>query len=560
MSVTPLTHPSSDAATVPAADRPVDPEWWRGAVIYQIYPRSFLDTNGDGVGDLDGVTRKLDAIADLGVDAIWISPFFKSPMEDFGYDVSDYRDVDPLFGDLDAFRRLLAEAHARGLRVLIDLVVSHTSHQHAWFQESRADRSNPKADWYVWADPTPTGNPPNNWLSLFGGSAWEWEPHRRQYYLHNFLKTQPDLNFHNPEVQDAVLDTAKFWLDLGVDGFRLDVVNFYFHDALLRDNPPARADVSPLTVQRSNPYAMQDHLYDKHRPENLVFLERFRALLDAYPGATTVGEMGVDRDVAAATEAYTLADRRLHQVYSFELMTPILSAAHIRQVVRGMEAEVRTGWVSWAVSNHDFARIVSRWGLADRARDAAPLLIALLASLRGSPCLYQGEELGLTEAEIAFDDLQDPYGRAFWPEFKGRDGCRTPYPWRHDQPHGGFSPARPWLPVPPEHRAAAHDLQAADAGSALSRVRRFLHWRRTRPELIKGDFRMLGTDGPVVTFERRLGAARTLCAFNLDRGPQRLPLAGLGPLAVDAASGFDAEAGEGELRLPGLGAAFCRVG
>ena len=534
----------------------IGPDWWRGAVIYQIYPRSFFDSNGDGVGDLSGIRAKLGAIAALGVDALWISPFFKSPMEDFGYDVSNYCDVDPLFGTLDDFRALLAEAHALGLKILIDLVVSHTSARHAWFEESRKDRCNPKADWYVWADPTPTGNPPNNWMSLFGGGAWEWEPSRRQYYLHNFLKSQPDLNFHNPEVQNAVLDTARFWLDMGVDGFRLDVVNFYFHDALLRDNPPAPSDAVANTVQASNPYALQDHIYDKQRPENLVFLERFRALLDQYPGATTVGELGVDRDVARATEDYTLAGKRLHQVYSFELMTKDIDAAYIRKVVEEMERGVPTGWVSWAISNHDFARVISRWNYGDQPDMAAPMLLALVASLRGSPCLYQGEELGLTEANVAYEDIQDPYGRAFWPDFKGRDGCRTPYPWDRSAANAGFSDARPWLPVPPEHTARAYDVQDRDDGSALNRIRRFLHWRRGQRTLIEGTIAFdAGSDG-LLSFRRAFEGKTLFCVFNLDR-TARTFVAPPG-FSLERASGFEAPSEGGVFTLPGASALFLK--
>jgi len=536
-----------------------DADWWRGAVIYQVYPRSFFDSNGDGVGDLAGIEARLDAIAALHVDAIWISPFFKSPMEDFGYDVSDYCDVDPIFGDLDGFKRLLAGAHARGLRVLIDLVLSHTSQEHPWFLESRRDRTNPKADWYVWADATQTGNPPNNWLSLFGGGAWEWEPRRGQYYLHNFLKSQPDLNFHCAAVQEAVLETARFWLELGVDGFRLDVVNFYFHDVALRDNPPAASRASARTVQQANPYARQEHIYDKNRPENLKFLGRFRALLDAFPGSTTVGELGADSGVPELTEAYTEGGRRLHQLYNFELMTKRASVRHIRTVVERMEAHLKTGWVSWAVSNHDFARVVSRWGYEDCPDAAAPLIIALMASLRGSPCLYQGEELGLAEAEIDYEDLQDPYGRAFWPEYKGRDGCRTPFPWRHDAPAAGFSRAKPWLPVPTAHCARAFDLQERDPASALRRTRQFLWWRRRQRPLITGELIFIDTPEPVLAFIRSVGDARILCLFNLGRAPVLLAPPTGGRLIVDAESGFTGSVSHLGITLDGVNALFCHL-
>ena len=265
-------------------------DWWRGAVIYQIYPRSFKDSNGDGVGDLPGITSKLTYVAELGVDAIWISPFFRSPMKDFGYDVSDYRDVDPIFGSLEDFDELIRQDHALGLKVIIDQVLSHTSDQHAWFKASRDSRDNPKADWYVWADARADGSPPNNWLSVFGGSAWRWDTRRRQYYLHSFLAEQADLNFHHPEVQDALLEEVRFWCKRGVDGFRFDACNHHFHDQALRNNPPAvQQNVS--TVRADNPYAMQMHWYDKSQPENLDFLERLREVLDEY-GVASVGEVG----------------------------------------------------------------------------------------------------------------------------------------------------------------------------------------------------------------------------------------------------------------------------
>ena len=280
-----------------------NPDWWRGAVIYQVYPRSFYDSNGDGIGDLPGVTAKLDYIASLNVDAIWLSPFFTSPMKDFGYDVSDYRNVDPIFGTLEDFDELIAEAHKRDLKIMIDQVLSHSSDQHPWFVESRANRDNPKADWYVWADPKSDGTPPNNWLSVFGGSAWAWDSRRKQYYLHNFLTSQPDLNFHNPEVQKQVLSDVKFWLDRGVDGFRLDAINFCFHDPKLRDNPASKAVAEgSIGVRKENPYAYQFHKFDKTQPENIDFLKRLRALLDQYPGTTTVGEIGDDNSLQTMAE------------------------------------------------------------------------------------------------------------------------------------------------------------------------------------------------------------------------------------------------------------------
>jgi len=507
-------------------------DWWRGAVIYQIYPRSFMDSNGDGIGDLPGITGTLGHVAGLGVDAIWISPFFRSPMKDFGYDVSDYRAVDPIFGTLADFDALLARAHGLGLRIIIDQVLSHTSDQHAWFAASRASRDNPQADWYVWADPKPDGTPPNNWLSVFGGSAWQWDSRRRQYYLHSFLAEQPDLNFHCPAVQEALLGEVRFWCERGVDGFRFDACNHQFHDAQLRDNPPANGgEVS--TVRADNPYAMQQHLHDKSQPENLLFLEQLRRLLDGY-GAVALGEVG-DEDAPPVMARYTERDKRLHLAYSFSLLTSEHSARHLRTQVEALDtALARTdGWGCWAVSNHDVPRVASRWnaaGSADSRRDR--LWLALLLSLRGSASVYQGEELGLPEAEVPFELLQDPYGRAFWPEFKGRDGCRTPMPWRADQPHGGFTDGLPWLPVSEAHLSLAIDQQAGDPRSMLHFSRALLHWRRTQPLLRTGGMRFFEAPEPLLWFERREGDKALQAVFNLSDAPATLQLeAPLAPLA-----------------------------
>ncbi len=536
-----------------------DPDWWRGAVIYQIYPRSFQDTNGDGIGDLPGITRRLSYVASLGADAIWISPFFTSPMDDFGYDVANYRDVDPMFGTLADFDDLVAEATRVGLRVMIDLVISHTSDRHPWFGESRASRENPRADWYVWADPKPDGTPPNNWLSVFGGPAWEWEARRGQYYLHNFLASQPDLNFHNPDVQDAMLDVARFWLERGVAGFRLDTVNYYFHDRALRDNPPAPEGLRSLSVTMANPYARQLHLYDKDRPENLAFLERLRRLMDEYRDVTAVGELGTDYKVQEITAAYTEGGKRLHMAYSFDLLQHGLDAGHVRRSVEGMEAGIGTGWPSWALSNHDVMRVASRWRMGDRVDQVAPLATAMLTSLRGTPCLYQGEELGLDEADVPFELLQDPYGKRFWPQFKGRDGCRTPMPWSTAEPHSGFSDRVGWLPVAEPHRPRAVDKLEADPASALNRTRRFLQWRREHPALAKGSIRFLDAPDHVLLFVREHEGERLLCAFNLSPDATDVPLPkGLSATALQG-HGFGGRIGCGALHLPAFEAAFGRL-
>lgn len=537
-----------------------DQVWWRGGVIYQIYPRSYLDRSGDGIGDLAGIIDRLDYVAALGVDAIWISPCFVSPMEDFGYDVADFRDIDPMFGTIEQFDHLLAEAHARNLRVLVDLVLSHSSSAHPWFAESRKSRDNAKADWYVWADPKPDGTPPTNWHSVFGGPAWEWDGRRRQYYLHNFLTSQPDLNYHNPAVQDAVLDIVRFWLERGVDGFRLDTVNMYFHDQQLRDNPPIKPGTLVSGVSDFNPYAMQDPCYNISRPENLGFVERLREVMDQFPGTACVGEIGLVTDMYKMLADYTAGDSRLHMAYSFDYMTEECSAKHIRTVSQRMEAGIGDGWPSWAFSNHDTVRAVTRWGFADKEREAAPLLAAMLTSLRGTACLYQGEELGLPEADVPYERLQDPYGKRFWPDYKGRDGCRTPMPWQSAAQNAGFSSAEPWLPIPQEHNAFAFDGQDGDPHAPLERIRTFLNWRRNHPALWHGSITFIETAEPIVAFWREHGDEALLCLFNLSAEQQEVDMDSLVgermPIKAIAGHGFFAERDACLLRLPAFSAFF----
>lgn len=496
-------------------------EWWRGAAIYQIYPRSFLDSNGDGVGDLKGIISKLDYIASLGVDGIWVSPFFTSPMKDFGYDISDYRDVDPLFGDIQDFKNLISQAHSLNLKVLIDQVMNHTSVEHAWFQESRMNKTNAKADWFVWADPKPDGSPPNNWLSIFGGSAWKWEARRHQYYLHNFLESQADVNFHNPEVRQQILDETEFWLKLGADGLRLDVVNFYFHDQLLRDNPPLSKDANKnVNAPSDNPYTYQRHLYDVSQPENIAFLKEIRKLLNKY-NATSVGEIGDDHPLQTMA-AYTKDNDKLHMAYTFDLLTDKSDIPYIKDTVKNLHDNIGDGWPCWALSNHDSVRAVTRWGKNATPAQVAPIYLAFLLSIKGSACIYQGEELGLPEADVPFDKIQDPYGIPFWPEYKGRDGCRTPIPWQSKQEHLGFSTQEPWLPLPVEHAKYACDLQETLENSTLNRFRRFMHWRKKFPTLITGDIEMLTSNEQSLLFLRHNKAQTILVALNLSERPTLL--------------------------------------
>lgn len=513
----------------PSQSKAPNNRWWRGGVIYQIYPRSFVDSNGDGIGDLAGITEKLDYVASLGVDGIWLSPFFKSPMKDFGYDVSDYCDVDPMFGDMADFKALIARAHELCLKVMIDQVLSHCSDQHPWFVESQASRDNPKADWFIWADAQIDGTPPNNWLSIFGGSAWQWSAQRGQYFMHNFLTSQPDLNFHNPQVQQALLDAVKFWLDLGVDGYRLDTVNFYFHDRQLRNNPGRGKPTSEdPAINPDNPYGWQRHLHDKSQPENLEFLRRLRALLDQYPDTTMVGEIGDDDGLARVAE-YTQGEDKLHMAYCFDLLGTHHSADYLHGVIQRFEALAQGGWPCWALSNHDVVRWATRWGGAAPNSAFLRLSAAMQMSLRGSTCIYQGDELGLPEAELAFDDLKDPYGITMWPKFKGRDGCRVPMPWLFQAKNMGFSStaaahAPAWLPVYEPYREMAVDAQHSNTDSLLNFYRTLLHWRKSQPALIVGDMTLLPSDPQVLAYIRSSDKEQVLCLFNFSERSVQWPI------------------------------------
>jgi alpha-glucosidase len=485
--------------------------WWRGAVVYQIYPRSFRDSNGDGIGDLQGITASLGYVASLGVDALWLSPFFTSPMKDFGYDIADYCDVDPIFGTLQDFDRLLQTAHALGLKVIIDQVYSHTSDQHPWFRQSGEDRSNARADWYVWADPKVDGSPPTNWLSVFGGPAWSWNARRGQYYLHNFLAEQPDLNVHNPEVQDALLACARFWFQKGVDGFRLDAINFALHDVMLRDNPPAPAGGLP----RTRPVEFQVPLYNRSHPDLPRFIERLRAVADEYGGRFTVAEIGGEGS-EAEMRLLTQGDARFHTAYGFNfLYADRLTPELIRTALDAWPQKAGSGWPSWAFSNHDAPRAISRWSPPEHRVAYSRLSMLLLMCLRGNVFIYQGEELGLPQAQIGFEDLKDPEAIANWPHTLGRDGARTPMPWQSAAANAGFSTAVPWLPVSPEHLALAVDAQELDPGSQLALTRRLVGLRRRSAALRDGSVLFLEAATDLLVFERCSGVQRVLCAFNL---------------------------------------------
>ncbi|MBO6854488.1 MAG: alpha glucosidase [Marivivens sp.] len=520
-------------------------QWWRGAVTYQVYPRSFQDSNGDGIGDLAGIVDRLDYIAALGVDAIWLSPFFSSPMKDMGYDVSDYRGVDPLFGTIRDFELLLCEAHARGLKVVIDQVLSHSSDQHPCFKASRQSRDNDFADWYIWADANSDGTPPNNWLSHFGGPAWTWDSRRKQFYLHNFLPSQPDFNFHNPEVRAWHLENMRFWLEMGVDGFRLDTVNYYFHDLELRSNPVAPEGLIEFDTI---PYFFQDHIFQKSRPENLAFLTELRALTDSYDNRVLVGEISAGHRGREVMANYTRGDDRLHMAYSFDLLGPKFSPKHFRGVVETFFEAGPTSWPAWAFSNHDTARHVSRWSEYGEPDAIAQLASTLLLSLEGSIFLYQGEELGQVETELEFEELRDPSGIAFWPDYKGRDGCRTPMVWV-DGPNAGFTNGDPWLPIKPS-QIARNVADQSGPDSILSHYQAMIALRREKTSLQTGRTQFLDLDDRILAFGR---GSDVLCVFNLSGDPVVLPELAAG-VREEMARGFQAM--QGGVTLEGLGYAI----
>jgi alpha-glucosidase len=488
-------------------DRP----WWKGAVIYQVYPRSFADSNGDGIGDLPGITERLDYVASLGVDALWISPFFTSPMKDFGYDVADYCGVDPIFGTIDDFDALITKAHSLGLKLLLDQVHSHTSDQHPWFAESRASRSNAKADWYVWADAKPDGGPPNNWQSVFGGPAWTWDARRGQYYMHNFLTSQPQLNCHNIAVQDALLDSMRFWLDRGVDGFRMDAVNFAMHDPALTDNPPA----PPSNAVRTRPFDFQLHIHNQSHPDIPLFIERIRALTDQYEGCFTFAEVG-GNDAEREMKTFTDGGARFNSAYGFNfLYANQLTPALVREAVEAWPDAPNVGWPSWAFSNHDAPRWISRWAPPEQAKAYARVVMLLFVCLRGNIIIWQGEELGLTQVEIGFDQLHDPEAIANWPLTLSRDGTRTPMPWVSDAPAHGFSSGAPWLPFGTDHGAVAVDRQENDPRSILCLTRRLVALRRANDALMQGNVTIVEASQNLLVFTRESDAQSLLCVLNL---------------------------------------------
>ncbi|TWU25228.1 Oligo-1,6-glucosidase [Novipirellula galeiformis] len=488
------------------------PPWWETGVIYQIYPRSFQDSDGDGVGDLAGIESRLDYLVDLGVDAIWLSPIFPSPMADFGYDVADYCDIDPMFGDLAGFDRLLEAVHTRGLKLLLDFVPNHTSDQHPWFIESRASRENPKRDWYIWRDPAPGGGPPNNWISDFGGSSWEWDAMTGQYYLHAFLKEQPDLNWRHPELREAMMGVLRFWFDRGVDGFRMDVLWHIIKDAALRDNP-INPDWTPNRTQRDR--LIQLHSTDQPAAHEIA--AEFRALADHYGDRVLIGEISLPNDRLARW--YGTPDRpQVHVPVNFHLIEHAWNAESLRHMIADYEASLPAfGWPNWVVGSHDAKRIAARVGEA-QARVAAMLLL----TLRGTPTMYQGDEIGIGEVPIPRDRVRDPQDLRQPDIGIGRDRSRTPMPW-DDSDYAGFSKVDPWLPLNEDWPIRNVTTQHQDCNSLLSLYRTLLSLRRRHAALSIGALVLVDSAEDVLAFERHHDDERLRIALNLGNHARPLP-------------------------------------
>ena len=509
---------------------PLSENWWESAVFYQIYPRSFKDSNNDGIGDLAGVIEKLDHLNDgkgggLGIDAIWFSPFFPSPQADFGYDVSDYCNIDSDYGTLEDFDQLVEESHRRGIKIVLDLVLNHSSDQHKWFQESRKNSTNSKVDWYVWADPKPDGSPPNNWLAVFGGAAWTFEPQRGQYYLHNFLPEQPDLNWYNPEVREALADVVRFWMKRGADGFRLDTANYYAYDRQLRDNPK-RPENSELMEdgQEANPLSQYITKYSKDRPENLEFIHFLRKIFDEN-GVVSIGEIGSAEGLESTLKLgtdYVKNGKGLHLAYTFSMLNKNMNAEYLEHVLRVTEESIEDGWPCWSLSNHDCMRMISRFDCFGERDGFQQMMLLLLLSLRGTPIIYYGEEVDMQEYEITKDELRDPQGIRFWPDIKGRDGCRLPFPWDSKLTNQGFnSGTKPWLPAV---NKLSLDQAKADSGSTFHVLQEMLQIRKKFPALQTGSYRKILLDGDCFVFERKTEDETMLIAANFSTEEQSINL------------------------------------
>ncbi len=507
-------------------------DWWKSAVFYQIYPRSFYDANNDGIGDLKGITSKLDYLNDgkgggLGIDAIWLSPFFKSPMKDFGYDISDYLDIDPIFGTLVDFEELVSESHSRGIKILVDLVLNHSSDQHLWFLESKKSRNNPKSDWYIWVDKPEDGGIPNNWVSVFGGTAWEYVKERDQYYYHSFLKEQPDLNWYQEEVRDAIEEIILFWSRKGVDGFRLDTANFYAYDRELRDNPKHPEGHESLEERDGVEYDLYNNSFSKDRPENFSFLSHIRQALEKVsPHITTIGEIGGIQDLDRLIElasSYVQGNQHLHMAYTFSLLGSKIRSKEISTAIEKTEEHIGDGWPCWSFGNHDCVRMRTRCEKSLGKIQAHQNLMLILLCFRGTPIIYYGDELGMFEHKIKKEELQDPFGITYWPEYPGRDGCRTPFPWKLNDRNQAFNRGnQPWLPT-------TSPVAYLDSQGKLNRMfvltREMIKIRKASPALQRGSYQPFAVNEAVYSFLRTSDNETILVACNFTNSNQTLSLA-----------------------------------
>ena len=485
--------------------------WWQRGLVYQIYPRSFADSNGDGIGDLAGIRDKLPYLRWLGIDAIWISPVYPSPMADHGYDVADYTDIHPIFGDLAEMDALIAVAHELGIRIILDFVPNHTSDQHPWFVESRSSKDNPKRDWYLWADAKADGSPPNNWLSVFGGPGWTWDERTSQYYCHAFLEEQPDLNWRNPSVRRAMYDAMRFWLERGVDGFRVDVLWHLIKDASLRDNPQ-----NPAYTPKETPYNSLLPVYSTDQPEVHEIVREMRELLDGYEERVLIGEvyLPIHRLVAY----YGTAQNGAHLPFNFLLIALPWNAQQIAAAIGEYEGALpNDAWPNWVLGNHDQPRIASRVGLA-QARVAAMLLL----TLRGTPTLYYGDEIGMRDGIIPPEEAQDPQGKNVG---LSRDPQRTPMQWS-PAPGGGFSTGKPWLPLSLEHARCNVELQREDRQSMLGLYRRLIELRRSSPALSLGSYTPVAGEGDLLSYLRSGDGQTFMIILNLGHAPRLVEMAG----------------------------------
>lgn len=514
-------------------------QWWQRGIIYQIYPRSFADSNGDGIGDLPGIMSKLGYLRWLGVDAVWLSPIYPSPMADFGYDVSDYRSIHPLFGTMDDFDRLVETAHRLGIKVILDLVPNHTSSQHPWFLESRSSRNNPKRDWYIWKDPAPDGGPPNNWLSTFGGSAWEFDANTGQYYYHAYLKQQPDLNWRNPDVRHAMHEVMRFWLDRGVDGFRIDVIWHLIKDDQFRANPP-----NPHYRAGEWPYRQLLATYTTDRPEVHHIIAGMRAVMDDYSDRLMIGEVYLP--VERLVTYYGTGGDGCHLPFNFQLIEERWHAATIASAVQAYEAALPAhGWPNWVLGNHDKPRIASRIGLP-QARVAAMLLL----TLRGTPTLYYGDEIGMTDVPIPPNLVQDPWEHNVPGIGLGRDPFRTPMQW-DDSSHAGFTTAAPWLPVGQDAHKVNVAAERSDPQSLLNLYRELIRLRNTEDTLILGSYQPILATDDVMLYRRDLDTRRLLVGLNFSAQPRLTHVHIRGKILLSTGLDRWNEPMDSELKLPG---------